>query len=142
MILGCNDGSTLLGLPNPVVDSREADFPSFKINGVPALSIVTIPILTSMVHFAGFHHHHNDRYTILQGGCSNQLGIFHLDPVLTANHGKYRMLIGVVSPNSRSIVLFSQAIFLPSMILGGLMVPPACFHRLYSAFRYSPQVMP
>jgi ABC-2 type transport system permease protein len=33
------------------------------------------------------------------------------------------MLIGVVSPNSRSIVLFSQAIFLPSMILGGLMVP-------------------
>jgi len=33
------------------------------------------------------------------------------------------MLIGVVSPNSRSIVLFSQLIFLPSMILGGMMVP-------------------
>jgi ABC-2 type transport system permease protein len=33
------------------------------------------------------------------------------------------MLIGVVAPNTRSIVLFSQSIFLPSMILGGLMVP-------------------
>jgi ABC-2 type transport system permease protein len=44
------------------------------------------------------------------------------------------MLIGVVSPNSRAIVLFSQSIFLPSMILGGLMVPssmlPASLYRI------------
>jgi ABC-2 type transport system permease protein len=33
------------------------------------------------------------------------------------------ILIGVISANSRSTILFSQLIFLPSMILGGLMVP-------------------
>jgi ABC-2 type transport system permease protein len=32
-------------------------------------------------------------------------------------------LIGVVSASSRATVLLSQAIFLPSMLLGGLMVP-------------------
>jgi ABC-2 type transport system permease protein len=32
-------------------------------------------------------------------------------------------LIGVVSASSRSTILLSQAIFLPSMLLGGLMVP-------------------
>ena len=33
------------------------------------------------------------------------------------------VLIGVISPNSRLTVLFSQAIFLPSMIIGGIMIP-------------------
>jgi ABC-2 type transport system permease protein len=46
----------------------------------------------------------------------------------------FGMLIGVISPNSRLIVLFSQSIFLPSMILGGLMVPssmlPASLYRI------------
>ena len=37
------------------------------------------------------------------------------------------VLIGVVSPNSRLTVLFSQAIFLPSMIIGGIMIP---YHML------------
>src|SRR5512136_51265 len=51
MILVAMMACTLLGLPNPVVDSREAGiFRSFKINGVPALSIVTIPVLSSFVH--------------------------------------------------------------------------------------------
>ena len=51
MILVTIMACTLLGLPNPVVESRESGiFRSFKINGVPALSIVTIPVLSSMVH--------------------------------------------------------------------------------------------
>jgi len=33
------------------------------------------------------------------------------------------VLIGVISPNSRMTVLWSQLIFVPSMILGGMMVP-------------------
>jgi ABC-2 type transport system permease protein len=32
------------------------------------------------------------------------------------------MLIGVISPNGNTTVLFSQLIFLPSMIIGGLMM--------------------
>ena len=33
------------------------------------------------------------------------------------------VLIGVISPNSRSTVLWSQLLYIPSMLLGGLMLP-------------------
>jgi ABC-2 type transport system permease protein len=33
------------------------------------------------------------------------------------------VLIGVISPSSRTTVLYSQLIFIPSMLLGGLMLP-------------------
>jgi ABC-2 type transport system permease protein len=33
------------------------------------------------------------------------------------------VLIGVVSPSSRMTVLWSQLVFLPSMLLGGMMIP-------------------
>ncbi|OGO65449.1 MAG: hypothetical protein A2030_09685 [Chloroflexi bacterium RBG_19FT_COMBO_50_10] len=126
MILVAMMACTLLGLPNPVVESREAGiFRSFKINGVPALSIVTIPVLSSCVHIilvstiitftAG---------PLFKAGIPVNWGYFVLVLLLTAfTFASIGMLIGVVSPNSRAIVLFSQSIFLPSMILGGLMVP-------------------
>jgi ABC-2 type transport system permease protein len=126
MILVAMMACTLLGLPNPVVESREAGiYRSFKINGVPALSIVTIPILSSLVHIilvsliitftAG---------PFFNAGTPVNWGYFALILILTAfTFASLGMLIGVISPDSRSIVLFSQAIFLPSMILGGLMIP-------------------
>ncbi len=41
----------LLGMPDTLVSAREAGiFRSYKINGVPALSILVIPVLTSMLH--------------------------------------------------------------------------------------------
>jgi len=126
MILVAVMACTLLGLPYPVVESREAGiFRSFKINGVPALSIVSVPILSSLVHIilvsiiitftAG---------PLFKAGVPVNWGYFLLILILTAlTFASLGMLIGVVSPNSRLIVLFSQAIFLPSMILGGLMIP-------------------
>jgi ABC-2 type transport system permease protein len=33
------------------------------------------------------------------------------------------VLIGVISPNTRMTVMFSQVIFLPSMLIGGVMFP-------------------
>jgi ABC-2 type transport system permease protein len=43
MILVAVMAATLLGLPGPLVESREAGiYRSFKINGVPALSILSI----------------------------------------------------------------------------------------------------
>lgn len=126
MILVAMMACTLLGLPNPVVESREAGiFRSFKINGVPALSIISIPILSSFVHIllvsmiitftAG---------PLFKAGLPVHWGYFVLILILSAfTFASIGMLIGVVSPNSRAIVLFSQSIFLPSMILGGLMVP-------------------
>ena len=137
MILVAMMACTLLGLPNPMVESREAGiFRSFKINGVPALSIVTIPILSSLVHILLVS-------TIItftavpffKAGIPVNWGYFVLILFLTAfTFASLGMLIGVISPNSRSIVLFSQSIFLPSMILGGLMIPsnmlPPALYRI------------
>jgi len=51
MIVFAALSSMVLGLPNPLVSSREAGiFRSYKINGIPAVSILTIPALTTVVH--------------------------------------------------------------------------------------------
>jgi len=126
MILVAVMANTMLGLPNPIVESREAGiFRSFKINGVPAGSIVTIPVLSSFVHILLV----SAIITItavpfFKAGMPAHWGWFVLILLLTIfAFASIGMLIGVVSPNSRSIVLFSQLIFLPSMLLGGLMIP-------------------
>lgn len=126
MILIAMMSSALLGMPNPLVESREAGiFRSFKINGVPALSILSIPVISSFFHIlivsviitltAGPFFHAN---------IPSDWGSFALVFVITAfAMTSIGTMIGVVSPNSRSTVLLSQLIFLPSMVLGGLMVP-------------------
>jgi ABC-2 type transport system permease protein len=118
--------STILGLPDPLVKSREAGiFRSYKINGVPATSIVIIPPLTTIMHmivvaiiiiptaFTMFEAPlpQNWLYFIL---------IFLLTAFISAGLG---VLIGVASSSSRATILWSQLIFLPSMIIGGFFIP-------------------
>jgi ABC-2 type transport system permease protein len=118
--------STLLGMPNPIVASREAGvFRSYKINGVPASSILSIPILSSLMHMILasiiimviavplFH-----------ANLPTQWGYFVLVGLLTvfAMSG-LGMLIGVISSNSRATILISQLFFVPSMMLSGVFMP-------------------
>ena len=43
--------ATFLGIPDPLVNARETGiFRSYKINGVPAIPILTIPALTTNLH--------------------------------------------------------------------------------------------
>jgi len=43
--------ATLLGIPDPLVNAREKGiYRSYKISGVPKISILMISILTTMVH--------------------------------------------------------------------------------------------
>jgi ABC-2 type transport system permease protein len=118
--------STLLGLPDPLVNAREAGiFRSYKINGVPAVSILLIPVLSTMLHIL-----------IVTLIITITAPIF-FDAPAPQNYGAFLLavlgmaaacsglgvLIGVISPNSRLTVLFSQAVFLPAMIIGGIMIP-------------------
>ena len=51
MVVFAATATPLLGLPGPLVEAREAGiYRSYKINGVPALSIVSIPALTTAIH--------------------------------------------------------------------------------------------
>ncbi len=118
--------STVLGLPSPLVEQREAGiFRSYKINGVPAPAILVIPALSTsfhaviatgiMVATAG---------PLFGAGMPTNWPAFILVSLLTiAAFAALGALIGVASANSRATVLWSQLIFLPAMLIGGLMLP-------------------
>jgi ABC-2 type transport system permease protein len=116
----------ILGLPNPLVEQREAGiFRSYKINGVPARWLLTIPAAST-----GFH-------ALIAAAIMTATAPVLFNAPLPANWPWFAVilvstafafaglgvLIGVISENSRVTILWSQLIFLPSMILGGLMLP-------------------
>jgi ABC-2 type transport system permease protein len=118
--------STTLGMPESLVAARENGiFRSYKINGVPALSILVIPAFTTILHVVIVGSIITATAPIFFGGVLPQNWlmyalIFLVTAFCSAGMG---VLIGVIAPNSRATIFFSQAIFLPSMLIGGLMVP-------------------
>jgi ABC-2 type transport system permease protein len=118
--------STLLGIPDPLVNARDGGiFRSYKINGVPAASILLIPALSTILHI------------LVVAVVITVTGQILFDALMPVNLPLFALvvlglavacsglgiLIGVISPSSRLTVLWSQAIFLPSMIIGGIMIP-------------------
>lgn len=129
--------STILGMPNPLVVSREAGiFRSYRINGVPAISILTIPAVATIIHS-----------TIvaviilitaplffkasLPINTAGFMLVFFCMAVACAGLG---LLIGVIAKNNKVIVLWSQLIFLPTMLIGGLMVPSSMLPNSIARF--------
>jgi len=124
--------AAILGLPDPLVQARDAGiFRSYNINGVPKLNILSIPALTTSLHLV--------IVTVLitfsapllfdapaPVNWANFVIVFLATLFAAAGLG---VLIGVVSPNSRSTVLLSQLLFLPSMLIGGLMLPYSMLPR-------------
>lgn len=102
--------STVLGMPSPLVEAREAGvFRSYKINGVPAASILAIPGLTT-----GFHALISSAVITLSapvlfgGEAPGRVGAFLGISVLTAfTCASLGMLISVISDNSRATILWS-----------------------------------
>lgn len=118
--------SNILGLPSPIVESREAGiYRSFKINGVPAVSILSIPAITNIFHSLIVSAVITAlAVTIFDGLAPSNWTAFAVIALVTAlASGTLGALIGVVSPNTRATVFLSQIIFLPSMLIGGVMMP-------------------
>jgi ABC-2 type transport system permease protein len=127
----------LLGLPGQLVEEREAGiYRSYRVNGVPAASVIAAPAIGIV-----FHSMVAAALVALTAGPlfdapvpTNWSALFLitlLGAVLFAGLGT---LIGVVSSDSRATVLWSQALFLPSMLLGGLMIPYATLPEGARAF--------
>jgi len=117
--------SMVLGLPSPVVTAREAGiFRSYKINGIPATSILTIPALTTMLHMVVVAAIITATAPLLfSAPLPTSWPAFVLIFLLTTfAHAGLGMLIGVISSSTRAVVLWQQLIFLPSMLIGGLMI--------------------
>lgn len=118
--------ATLLGLPDPLVNARETGiFRSYKINGVPAFSILFIPGLTTGMHLAivALIITFSAPFLFDAAVPTNSVNFAITMVALSLACSGIGLLIGVVSPSTRATVLYSQAIFVPSMLLGGLMMP-------------------
>ena len=118
--------ATFLGIPDPLVNAREKGiYRSYKINGVPSPSILIIPALTTTLHLmivAGIIV--ASAPVLFDAPLPTDWGAFLLTFLaFTLACSGLSVLIGVVSPNSRMTVLWSQVMFVPSMLLGGLMFP-------------------
>lgn len=118
--------ATLLGIPDPLVNARENGiFRSYKINGVPSISILAIPALTTMLHLL--------IVTVIITATApllfdapvpvNWFNFVLVFVALAFAMAGISVLIGVISPNSRLTVLYSQLFFIPSILLAGMMVP-------------------
>lgn len=116
----------LLGIPDPLVKAREDGiFRSYKINGVPSSSILAVTALTTILHLL-----------IVVAIITVSAPILFDAPVpvdwfayalitlaMTVAFAGISVLIGVISPSTNVQLMISQFIFIPSMLLGGLMLP-------------------
>lgn len=118
--------ATLLGIPDPLVTARENGiFRSYKINGVPSISILIIPAMTTILHLVIVALLITATAPLLFDAPSpvNWLNFVIIVAAIAFACSGISVLIGVISPSSRMTVLWSQIIFVPSMMLGGLMLP-------------------
>ncbi|HSG17337.1 MAG TPA: ABC transporter permease [Anaerolineae bacterium] len=118
--------ATMLGLPDPLVNARETGiFRSYKINGVPSTSILFIPAITTIMHLVIVTLVIVITAPLLFDAPtpSNWLNFILVFLAMSTACAGLGVLIGVISPSSRMTVLYSQLIFIPSMLLGGLMLP-------------------
>ena len=119
-------GVALLGLPDPLVTARESGIlRSYKINGVPAWSLLLIPAQTTLLHLTVTATIITLISTLLfNAPAPLHWGSFFLVYVsLAVACLGLGVLFGVIAPNTRTTIFYSQAIFLPSMLIGGVMLP-------------------
>lgn len=137
MIIFATMSAAILGLPGPLVEGREAGvYRSFKINGVPAMAILAMPGLSTLFHVGIVAIIITVAAPAFFGGAApvDWVAFAAVTLVTAFTCGALGSLIGVVAKDSRSTVLWSQLVFLPSMLLGGLMMPlsmlPASFRDI------------
>lgn len=116
----------VLGLPSQLVSTRESGvFRSYKINGLPLASVLFIPVLAT-----GLHLLIGALIMLVTAPMFFQAQVpldwwgfilpFLLMVFTCAGLGT---LISVISSSAQATILWSQLIFLPSMLIGGLMLP-------------------
>jgi ABC-2 type transport system permease protein len=116
----------LMGIPAYVVTAREEGiFRSYHINGVPASSILAVPSLTASIHMLIVV-----MIITLSAGplfdAPYPTSWFSFALVIVAMMVAMvgiSVLIGVISPSTSFQVMVSQIIFIPSMLVGGVMLP-------------------
>jgi ABC-2 type transport system permease protein len=118
--------ATLMGIPIALATAQEKGiFRSYKIFGVPAISILTISALTTILHLliAAIIIMVTAPLLFDASWPTNWANFILTFAVTTVNCASISVMIGVVSSNARVSIMWSQLIFVISILLGGLMFP-------------------
>lgn len=129
--------STIMGLPNPLIEAREGEvLRSYKVNGVSAPSLLLMPAISTAIHVLVVCAIITITAPIFFGAPlpgNWPLFILVLLTMLFTASG-LGCLIGVIAGNTRSALLWQQLLYIPSMLLSGLMMPgdllPETFSRI------------
>jgi ABC-2 type transport system permease protein len=118
--------SALLSLPSTLVTARESGLlRSYRINGVPAWAALAAPCLANLAHMIIIT-------TVFAAAGSLAFGASLPESwpafiaawlIVVASMSGLGCLIGAIASTSRTAILLSQLFFVPSIILGGLMMP-------------------
>jgi ABC-2 type transport system permease protein len=126
MVLFAYMCSAFLNLPTLLVTARESGvFRSYRINGVPAASIVSIPVMSTAVHMALISVVIWLAGARFYGGVAPASipGFVAASALSYAAFAGIGTLIGVVAGSATASMLLGQLLYIPSIILGGLTVP-------------------
>ena len=136
MLLFAFMSAALLTLPSIILNARESGvFRSYRINGVPSASIIFIPVLGTAVHMAVVSAAISVAGVALFGGIAptNIVGYAAAALLSYLAMAGFGVLIGVAAGNTNVSVLLGQLIYIPSIILGGLMVPADLFPQAFKS---------
>ena len=137
MVLFAVMSASLLVAPSALVHARENGvFRSFRINGVPSASILAIPVIGTALHVVAVATVISLAGAWVFGGRAptSVVGFAAAGLLSYAAYAGIGVLIGVAADRDSSAILIAQLVFIPSMLLGGLMVPerilPPGLHRI------------
>jgi ABC-2 type transport system permease protein len=118
--------STLMTIPSQLVAAREAGvFRSFRINGVPSASVLAIPTVSTAAHMAVAAAAICAVGVLAYGAkAPAESALFAVTALLSyAAYAGIGVLIGAAAASGTVAILAGQLVFIPSIILGGLMIP-------------------
>ncbi|MDP4090478.1 MAG: ABC transporter permease [Bacillota bacterium] len=129
--------STVLGMPNNLVTYRNNGiFRSYKINGIPKLSMLAIPAVSTVLHTLAVTVIILASSPVLFGAKLPEHfgGVILVFICAVIAFTGLALLIGVIADNTSVTVLYAQVLFLPSMLIGGLMFPAKALPGSVAAF--------
>lgn len=132
----------IMGTPGPIVKMRESGtLRAFRVNGIPSAAVLAVQALGAFIHLlivsviiyiaapAAFH----------SDVPKNPLLYFAVLAVFLAASIGIGMLIGAFSKSQSFATMLSMAVFLPTILLSGIMFPAS---MLPKAFLWAGRIFP
>ncbi len=132
----------VMGLPAPIVRMRESGtLRAFEVNGIPGLAVLSVQAVSAFIHlFLVSAVIYTTSPLLFHSEIPQSPGLYFavLAVFLAASIG-IGLLIGVVARNQSFATMLSMVIFLPSLLLSGIMFPAS---MLPTSFMWLGRIFP